>query len=462
MRHGAESVTEELFPRQLTIGEVTFPLSYRFDPGHPLDGVTMNVPLALLNQVDEGTVDWLVPGMVREKVAWTMKALPKRIRSQLVPVPEHVTRFLEREAPGQRAVKAAVLDYASRAVSERLDDDVWSKDTPPPHLQMNVRVLDEAKRELAMGRDLGELRNRLGEAASLTLARAQPGMEREGITSWDVGELPEQVTFRRGNQTLTGYPALVDEGANVSLRLFDTRDRSEEAHRAGVKRLMALELKEQLRQLERGLTGFNALAMKIQATIPADKLKADLMEAIVDRAFIGEDATPRTPKAFEEQKKRAKARLPAVAEGAVRLLSAIVDASHEYGQGVAQNAALGRVVQDVKASRERLVFHGFLARTPWERLEHVPRYLRGYALRLQKYRANAERDQKHAATVSTMWQSYEARLKADHDSGRRDARLEEYRWLIEELRVSLFAQELRTPLPVSAKRLQKFWDEHLR
>jgi ATP-dependent helicase HrpA len=151
-----------------------------------------------------------------------------------------------------------------------------------------------------------------------------------------------------------------------------------------------------------------------------------------------------------------------VAEAAVRNLGAIVEASQEYGQSVAQNAALGRVVGDVKASRERLVYPGFLARTPWERLEHLPRYLRGYALRLQKYRANSERDQKHAATVHGLWQNYEARAKADHDAGRRDPKLEEFRWLIEELRVSLFAQELRTPLPVSAKRLNKFWDDHLR
>jgi ATP-dependent helicase HrpA len=424
------------------------------------------VPLALLNQVDEAAVDWLVPGMIRDKVAWTLRALPKRVRSQLVPVPDHVTRFLERTPAGERPVKAAVLEYASRIVGERLDDDVWSKDTPPPHLLMNVRVMDEAKRELAMGRDLAELRKRLGEAASLTLARAQPGLEREGITSWDVGEVPEQVTFRRGSQAMTGYPALspsaVAEDRSVALRLFDSRDRAQAEQREGVKALMSLELKEALRQLERSLTGFNALAMKFQATIAADKLKADLLEAIVDRAFIGEDPVPRTPKAFDEQKKRAKARLPAVAEAALRHLAAIVEASQEYGQSIAQNAALGRVVQDVKAARERLVYPGFLARTPWERLEHLPRYLRGYALRLQKYRANAERDQKHAATVHTLWQNYEVRRKADQDAGRNDPKLEEYRWLIEELRVSLFAQELRTPLPVSAKRLQKFWDEHLR
>jgi len=379
-----------------------------------------------------------------------------------VPVPEHTTRFLENAAPGEKSVRDAVLAYASRISGERLDDGIWSKEDPPAHLVMNVRVVDEAKRELAMGRDLGELRRRLGEAASLTLAKAKPGMEREGITSWDFGELPAQVSFRRGNQTLTGFPALTDEGSSVAIRLMDSPDKADAAHRAGVKRLMAFDLKEQVRNLERSLPGLNALALRFSATIPADKLKGDLIEAIVDRAFLGEDALPRTPKGFEEQKKRAKARLPAVVGAASRHAMAIGEASQQFVQALSQGASLGRVAQEVKGHRDRLVYPGFISRTPWERLEHLPRYLKGYALRLQKYRANAERDQKHAATLATLWQNYEARAKADRDAGRNDARLEEFRWLIEELRVSLFAQELRTPLPVSAKRLQKFWDQYLR
>jgi ATP-dependent helicase HrpA len=177
---------------------------------------------------------------------------------------------------------------------------------------------------------------------------------------------------------------------------------------------------------------------------------------------LGEDALPRKAKAFEEQKKRAKARMPAVSEAAIRHANAIVEANQELLQALAKARALGRVVQDVKAARDRLVYPGFLSRTPWERLEHLPRYLRGYALRLQKYGANAERDEKHSHTVHTLWANYEARLKADGEAGRRDPKLEQFRWLIEELRVSLFAQELRTPFPVSAKRLQKFWDENLR
>ena len=462
MRHGAESVTENLFPREMRMGDAAFPLAYRFEPGNALDGVTMNVPLALLNQVEDGVVDWLVPGLVRDKVAWLMKALPKRIRTQLVPVPEHVTAFLQQERPGARSLREGVLAYASRHVGERLDDAIWSKEDMPAHFAMNLRVMDDSKRELAMGRSLGDLRKQLGEAASLTLAKAKPGMEREGIKAWDFGDLPEEVSFRRGSQTLTGFPALVDEGESVSIRLLDARDKAAEAHRAGVKRLLTFELREQLKNLERSVASQNALSIRYVPAISADQLKSDLVAAIVDRAFFGEDEVPRTPKAFEEQKKRAKARLPAVSDAVSRHAGAIADAWHEASKAIAASGALGRVTQDARVQRDRLVSPGFLSRAPWERLEHIPRYLRGYALRLQKYRANAERDNKHNGTVAGLWNQYEARAATDRDAERHDPKLEEFRWMIEELRISLFAQELRTPMPVSAKRLQKYWDEHLR
>ncbi|MBL0142975.1 MAG: ATP-dependent RNA helicase HrpA [Betaproteobacteria bacterium] len=462
MRHGAESVTEELFPRQLRLGDHTFALAYRFEPGHPLDGVTMNVPLALLNQVDEAAIDWLVPGMVRDKVAWTMKALPKRVRTVLVPVPEHVTKFLEQTKAGGKRIADEVLAFVSRLAGERVEGDVWSKEALPAHLAMNLRVVDDARRELAMGRDLAALRRQLGEAAQLTLAQSKPGLEREGITAWDFGDLPAEVTFRRNNQTLTGYPALTDEGASVAIRLFDTKDKAAQAQRGGVKRLLAFELKDQVKQLERGPSGFNALALRLQSVMPAEKLREDLAAAVLDRAFIGEDDPPRTPGGFDEQKKRAKARLPAVTEGATRHANAIAEAYQALAAEVARSGALGRIVSEVKAQRDRLVFPGFLALTPWERLEHVPRYLKGAALRLVKYRGNPERDQRHAPAVAGLWAQYEARAEADHKAGLPRAKLEEFRWLVEELRISLFAQELKTPFPVSSKRLQKFWDEHLR
>jgi ATP-dependent helicase HrpA len=322
--------------------------------------------------------------------------------------------------------------------------------------------VDDAKRELAMGRDLADLRRRLGEAASLTLAGAKPGLEREGITAWDFGDLPEQVSFRRGSQALTGYPALVDEGASVAIRLFDSRDKAMDAHRAGVRRLIAFEMREQVKQLERGPPGFTQLALKCQALMPAEKLREDLVAAISDRAFIAEDELPRTAKAFEEQRKRAKTRLPAVTEAAMRHALAIAEANLHFTQVHSQGAGLGRIAQEVKAQRDRLVFPGFLQRTPWEKLGDLPRYLNGYALRLTKFRTNPDRDHRHAGTVAGLWAQYEAQAEANRAAGRSQPKLEEFRWLVEELRISLFAQELRTPFPVSAKRLQKFWVDNIR
>ncbi len=248
----------------------------------------------------------------------------------------------------------------------------------------------------------------------------------------------------------------------MAIRLFDTKDKARDAHREGVKRLLAFGLKEQVKNLERGPAGFNTLALRLQSVMPAEKLREDFAAAVIDRAFIGEDEPPRTPKAFEEQKKRAKARLPAVTEAATRHANAIAEANQALAGALAQGASLGRLVNELKAQRDRLVFPGFLARTPWERLEHVPRYLKGEALRLAKYRGNPERDQRHAPVVAGLWAQLEARAEANRKAGVREAKLEEFRWLVEELRISLFAQELKTPFPVSAKRLQKFWNENLR
>jgi ATP-dependent helicase HrpA len=420
------------------------------------------VPLANLNQLPDAAVDWLVPGLIREKVAAVMKSLPKRVRTLVVPVPEHVTTFLLKEPAGERPVREAVLAYVSKLAGERLASDVWSKDDLPPHLEMNIRVIDDAKRELAMGRSLPELRKSLGQAAQLTIANTQSGLERSGINAWDFGELPEKIAVKRGTQTITAYPALVDEGEGCAIQLFDTPEKAEAAMRGGVKRLLSFELREQLKQLDRGLPGFNQLALKLQAVVSPDQLRADMLAAITDRAFIADDALPRKPKEFEEQKKRARTRLPAVADGLVRHAQAIADANHELMAKIAASGALGRVTQEAKAQRDRLLARGFLSNTPWAQLGHLPRYLRGYALRLEKYRQNPERDGKHSGTVAGLWNQHEARAEADRAAERHDPKLEEFRWLIEELRVSLFAQELKTPFPVSVKRLQKFREDNLR
>ncbi len=460
MRHAAADITEAQFPERLQAADTELKLSYRFEPGHPLDGVTVTVPLELLNRVEPAHLEWLVPGLVREKIAHLFKALPKQLRRHLVPVPGHVTAFLEEQdaAESRPRLASALGRYIQRATGMPVATEVWSKIELPPHLNMNIRVVDEAGRELAGGRDLAALKTQLGQAASLTFGADEPGIERSGIRAWDFGDLPAEISFTRGGRRLTGYPAVADEGESVAIRLFDTRAAADAAMRGGVRRLMRLALKEHMRQLEKRLPGFTHAALALRAVAAAEDLKEDLMMAIADRAFIGEDELPRTGQAFDALRARARTRLPAVSEGGCRLLGAIGEEYQRVQQRLASAAkALPRPVADVRAQLGRLVFKGFMTATPWERLQDLPRYLKAMQVRLDKYPNDPERDERHASHILELWGRYEeqaTRLRRAHES---DPRLDDFRWRIEELRVSLFAQELRTPYPVSFKRLDRLW-----
>jgi ATP-dependent helicase HrpA len=462
MRHAAAEVTEAQFPDRIEAAGAQLKLGYRFEPGHPLDGVTVSVPLYLLNRLEPEPFEWLVPGLVREKIAHLFKALPKGLRRHFAPPAPHVTAFLvqcEGRAPGESLAKA-LARYVERIAGEPVPAGAWDEAQLPPHLRMNFRVVDEAGRELAMGRDLAALKLGLGEAAQLTFAAGGSGIERSGIRTWDFGALPPEIAFTRDGRRLTGYPALVDEGDSVSIRLFDTRPAAEAAMRAGVRRLARLALAEHMKQLEKNLPGFTQAALRLRAVADAEALRADLLDAIADRAFIGEDELPRDEKAFERLKARARARLPAVSEAACRLFGAIAEQYQRVEQKIARaGAALARPAAEVRAQLARLVYRGFVSATPWERLHDLPRYLQAIALRLDKYRENPERDQRHAQSLAELWRRYEARAEKLRRAGESDPRLEDFRWRIEELGVSLYAQELKTRFPVSYKRLDKLWRE---
>jgi ATP-dependent helicase HrpA len=262
----------------------------------------------------------------------------------------------------------------------------------------------------------------------------------------------------RKGARLTGYPALVDEGETVALRLLDTRDAADTATRAGVLRLMRRELREALARYEKAPPGFQQSALQLRAGIAPDRLHDDVLAAIVDRAFIGDDPLPRDAAAFAAQVKRARTRLPAVAEGGLRLLATIASAHVALSQRLASAPpAASRLAAELRGQRDALVHPGFFAATPWAQLGHLPRYLQALERRLQKQTAHPDRDARHAAQVSAWWARYRERAEQDRAAGRVTSGLADFRWLLEELRVSLFAQELRTPAPVSFKRVEKAW-----
>jgi ATP-dependent helicase HrpA len=467
MRHAAAGITEEQYPGTMSMAGTSLPLAYRFAPEHPLDGLTLTVPLALLNQIDAARLSWLVPGMIREKVGWYLKALPKAWRNRLTPSSDVVTSFLESmdgdPAASRRDLSSALRAFVTARLGEPLPSEVWDGVQLPAHLKVNVRIVDAAGKDLAQGRDLAALRAQLGEAAQLSFARAGPQFERTGIRHWDFGDLPETLSIERGGRRLIGFPALVIDGDAASLRLYDTRETAEAATRLAVVRLIRQQLKDALRRWEKDPPGFAAAALVLKTAIPTETLLADVLAAVEDRAFIGEDPLPRSERAFAEQVKRARARLPAVAEGAFRMLAAIAAEHHTLTQRLAAlPPSQARLAADVRAQRAALVYPGFLSMTPWIQLGHLPRYLQAMGRRLAKAAVDPARDTKHAQTVAVLWERYRARAEADRAAQRVEPALEAFRWLLEELKVSLFAQELRTPFPVSYKRLEKAWVELIR
>jgi ATP-dependent helicase HrpA len=464
MRHGADAITAVQFPEKMYLGDINggieIPLKYRFEPSHILDGVTVTVPLALLNQLNATPTEWLVPGMLREKLTYLIKALPKTFRRVCVPVPEFVTGFLEQTKLQDLPILEMLASYIQHKTTLKITKEDWAEPMPA-HLLMNFSIVDDAGRELAMGRDWNLLKKQLGSAAQLTFRNTSPDIEKTGLKQWDFGDLPQTLSFERDGLKVTGYPALEDAEDSISIKLFDTENEAEISHRKGVCRLMRFELKEQMKQLEKSLPNFNQYALNLRNIMSPDDLREDMLRAIADRAFIGEDELPRSNADFMKLKQRARTRLPAVSEAIARQAQTIAT---EYQLLLTKQSQMpttvNRLKKDVEQQVQLLVYKNCFSQTPWEHLQHVPRYLKALRLRIEKQPANPERDGKNAASVGLIWQKWQDKMNQINASGSLiPPALQAYRWLIEELRVSLFAQELKTPFPVSIKRLEKIWQD---
>ncbi len=459
MQHAAAHITEEQFPKHWQTADGKFKLSYRFEPHHPLDGVTLTLPLTVLNRISPAALEWLVPGMIREKIQLQIKALPKQIRRICVPVPEFITQFLsqnpDRNAPILPQLAQAIAKTAGDIrILEQINQDEWAAFRLPEHCYFNLRIIDDGGQELAMGRDLIQIQQQLGKAAATTFRDNTQEFERDNVTAWDIGTLPESIKFARGKQQLTGYLGLQKEkDGRIALRLFDTSATAEQAHRLGVIELMKLQLKEQVKDLNKGIQGFTQAAMLLKH-INADTLRDDLTQAVCDRAFIGEDELPRNEKAFKEQIKRARSRLPAVKEALSRYLQETAAAYAEL------NGKLGKhpLTHLMRQRLQTLLAAGFATRTPWAQWPRLPIYLKAMTLRLEKYSSNPARDAARDADIQELEQMWQEKTDGLVKQGLPVSDdLAAFRWQIEELRVSLFAQELKTQYHVSVKRLKNIW-----
>ncbi|WP_228276369.1 ATP-dependent RNA helicase HrpA [Dechloromonas sp. H13] len=467
MRHSAAGVTTEAFPHHLKVGGVEYALSYHFEPGSPKDGVTLTLPLAQLNQIPAARMEWLVPGLLKEKLVQLIKTLPQKIRAKLVPVPEFVDEFIAATAGNDKKMNQGLIppliDYIleARGLNARgwaVTPDAFRPDVLPPHFSMNYKLIDEHGRQLDMNRSLVALRGEWGKEAKEEFAELhETPSEYTQLTDWTFGELPELMEVPVGKQTVLGYPALVDDGETVSLKVFDSAEEAADTHRKGLARLFMLQFREQVKYFDKNVPGMSQMGMQFMALGTTDELKRQIVDLTFERACLTEPL-PTTPEAFKARCAEAKARLGLIMQEVCRLVGTVLTEWQAVSKKLPAFKAQAAAVADIEAQLKRLVGKRFVVDTPFERLQQFPRYLKAIVVRLDKLKANPSRDAQLMADYGPLWTNYERRAIQLAKMGTVDPQVEQFRWLLEELRVGLFAQELRTPVPVSVKRLEKQWE----
>ena len=517
MRHEAAGITTQAFPKHIRLGGTDCQATYLHEPGDARDGVTVTVPLFVLNQVSEDRCEWLVPGLLKDKIQALLKSLPQRPRSRFVPLPESATRIAAELSAPELFGNGSLTDVLLKKVRDETSQDVKRSDFKhemlSPHLFMNLCVVDEHGRQLGMGRNLGALKGELGAkargafqalaqlkvaAAPAATLPADPKSNGVGsrlsegnraltpmdssqkqkpanseakqtanqrYTTWTFGELPELMEISKGGQTLIGFPALVDVQDAVTIEVFDEPEVAAAKNRAGLRRLFALQIKDALKYLEKNIPDLQKMAVAYMQVGrspdgagggTADELKTQIIDVALDRAFLL-DPLPNDEATFKRRIEEGRGRLTLIANEVARLAGTILLEFGAATRKIKDTKNAPDATADCTAQLQRLMPKNFMAATPWPQLQHYARYLKAITLRLDKYRADPARDAQRLAELKPQEQRY-WRLVAER-KGAQDARMLEFRWLLEELRVSFFAQELRTPQPVSIKRLEKAWGQ---
>ncbi len=457
----SDAVTTDDFPSELKLQHLRVPLQYKLNPGESDDGITISVPQEGLNQLDSRRLGWLVPGLIEQKITALIKSLPKELRRMFVPVPDTTKEVLKHLKFGEGNVTDAMAAILSKLSGQRVTAEDFREEDLPTHLRINIKVVGAQGKQLAVGRDVDELRSKLGATASASFSAIDHSMwNRDGLTDWDFDVLPESVDLQHGGLRLKGFPSLVDRGENVSLRLADSAERAAFDTRLGLRRLFVITASKELKKQVQHLPEISRWQL-LTATLPdKGKLPQQLAELIAERAFFATATIPlpRTKIQFQERVRVAKLRIPPAVQEIIELIGPLITSYTEARRAIdacrlpfAQTA-----IVDCRDQLARLTEAGFLVTTPWDWLQQCSRYFQAVTLRIKKLTAAGQaRDQRAAIDVAPRWRKLTERLDAARQTGRYDPELLTCRWMLEELRVSLFAQELRTAIPISPQR----WDK---
>ncbi|HYQ68636.1 ATP-dependent RNA helicase HrpA [Actinophytocola sp.] len=453
-------VSPQDFPDAVRHNEIQLPLTYRFEPGEASDGVTVQVPLPLLNRVSADGLPWQVPGMRTELVTALIRSLPKPVRRNFVPVPDHVAAVLDRLSSVAEPTVDDVSDILRELTGVVVPPDAWQLDQVPEHLRTTFQVVEEdSAKPIVQGKDLGALKRELADRVRESLQDGADGITRDGLTSWDFEELPRSVSLRRAGQQVTAYPALVDNGTSVAIRLFDNPAEQQREMARGTRRLVLLTVPTPVKHVVRRLDNAAKLALSANPHGSVPGLLEDCLNCAADH-LVGRAGGPVwTAADFRSLCDKVRADLHDVLYDVLARTRGVLTAHASLDAALARmtGAVFAASVDDLRAQRNRLVFNGFVTATGYARLSDVERYLTAMSRRLDKLAERPARDADWTHAVQGVWEAYEEARGQLGD----DPRLTEVRWMIEELRVSYFAQTLKTAYPVSEKRIYRVIDEAL-
>ena len=454
------------FPDQLTLGDLCLPLKYVFEPTNPNDGINLDVPLALINQVSATRGEWLVPGLLRERVIALIKSLPKSIRKSFVPAPNYADQALKLMQASDTPLKLALAQALKEITGIQISETDWQEHLLPPHLQLNYRILDEKGKLLDSGRDLAPLRKKYADRASQSFQKL-PTWQQEikEVTAWDFGDLPDTVDIQQGGIRLKGYPALVATQRQITLKLVDSLEKAKKAHRQGVRQLIINTQGKKIRYLRKSFP--NLTPMRLQYTkVPTSKhaltldLEQELILLSIDRCFF-QEGIPRQQAQYEQLLAQYLPELINIANEVCQQTQAILNAYQKVRQALSKINTLNLLpaVQDMQQQLNNLVYQGFLTTIDPHFLSQYPRYLNAMQTRITRLKQNPNRDQQQLQSLKPLLSQWQQRMQQCNKKGQSDPRLNEMALWFEELRVSFFAQELKTAFPVSIKRLEKKWQE---
>ncbi|EOY4333600.1 ATP-dependent RNA helicase HrpA, partial [Cronobacter malonaticus] len=456
IKEGAEKVSKLDYPNFWHQGNLKLRLSYQFEPGGDADGVTVHIPLPLLNQVEDAGFEWQVPGMRRELIIALIKSLPKPVRRNFVPAPNYAEAFLGRVTPLELPLLDALERELRRMTGVTIDREAWQAEQVPDHLKMTFRVVDEKGRKLREGKDLHALKEGLKEKVQETLsAVADDGIEQSGLHIWSFGTLPERYEQKRGGYQVKAFPALVDEKESVGIRLFDNPQEQQHAMWRGLRRLLLLNIPSPIKYLHEKLPNKAKLGLYFNPYGKVLDLIDDCISCGVDKLIAENGGPVWSETGFAQLHDKVRAQLNDnvvdIAKQVEQILTAVFSINKRLKGRVDMTMALG--LSDVKAQMSGLVYRGFVTGNGYKRLGDTLRYLNAIEKRLEKMAVDPHRDRAQMLKVEAVQQAWQQWLNKLPPARRDDDDVQEIRWMIEELRVSYFAQQLGTPYPVSDKRV---------